>query len=445
MKAKRDDRVARHEELNKAKGMDVLQDALNQATAALPALFLQKLIAKKLQEQGIKRTKSLSERLARHILDGNGEPVKYSRAITLTFTEADGAEIEEAIKRFCDTQLPALVRNGAHRTSKIVLKDLKSRWPDEHAMQIADISEFRERLEDRWGKPLGLLRMLLTMVREWCQGAHQREITRKKAKPQQLTGLLIRLLVRACQVTDEIICLLENGFADGAMARWRTLHEIAVVATVISQYGESIAEQYLAHQSVESKKKMDKYLACYRQLGYKPLSVREQKKIVRNYNKAIAQYGKPFGKDYGWAASHLKNGQPNFVDLEAAAGRADMRAHYQLGNDNVHAGIKSMFVRLGLIEGYTGLLSGRSNAGLTEPGQNAAFTLTQLAALVCMAEPGFDDLVVGEIVVTLKNEIPQAFGRADRQLRKDDKKFRSSGAGTVPHPPSKRRRNHFEI
>jgi hypothetical protein len=409
--------------------MDVLQDALNQAAAALPALFLQKLIAKKLQEQGIKRTKSLSERLARHILDGKGEPVKYSRAITLTFTEADGAEIEEAIKRFCDTQLPSLVQNGAHRTSKTVLKDLKSRWPDELAMQIADISEFRERLEDRWGKPLGFLRMLLTMIREWCQGAHERLLTRKKAKREQVPGLLIRLLVRACQVTDETICLLENGFADGVMAMWRTLHEIAVVATVISQYGESIAERYLVHQAVESKRKMDKYLACYRQLGYRPLSVREQEKVVRNYDKAMAQYGKPFGTDYKMGGFGLAEYSPTFADLEVAAGRAQMRAHYQMGNDNIHAGIKSIFVRLGLIEGYTGLLSGRSNAGLTEPGQNAAFTLTQLAAMVCMADPSFDDLVVGEMVVTLKNEVPQAFGRVVRQLRKDDKKHRAAVSG----------------
>ena len=419
--------------------MDVLQDALNQTTAALPALFLQKLISRKLQEQGIKRTKGLSERLAKHILEGNSEPFEHSREITLTITKADADDIEQAIERFCDTQLPKIVPDVARRTSKTVLKDLKSRWPDEHALQNKDLSGFRDRLEDRWGKPLSGLRMLLTMVREWCQSAHERQLTQKKANREQVPGLLIRFLVRACQVTDEIICLLENGFADGAMARWRTLHEIAVVATILSQYGESIAERYLAHQAVESKKKMDKYLACYQQLGYKPLTVREQKKIVRNYDNAIARYGKPFGTDYGWAASHLQNNRPTFVDLEAAAGRADMRAHYQMGNDNVHAGIKSMFVRLGLIEDYTGLLSGRSNAGLTEPGQNAAFTLTQLAALVCMNEPSFDDLVVGEMIVTLKNEIPQAFGRADKQLRKDDKSFRSSGNGAISQPARKRK------
>lgn len=86
--------------VDKQANMDVLQDALNQATAALPALFLQKLIAKKLQEQGIKQTKGLSERLAKHVLEGNREPFKHSRATTLTFTKADADEIEQAIERF---------------------------------------------------------------------------------------------------------------------------------------------------------------------------------------------------------------------------------------------------------------------------------------------------------------------------------------------------------
>jgi hypothetical protein len=88
------------------------------------------------------------------------------------------------------------------------------------------------------------------------------------------------LHVRACQVTDEIICLLENGLADGAMARRRTLHEIGMVAAVLSQHGEDMAEHHLAHEAVESKRAMVKYLTFAAALGYKPLSQREVNKIA---------------------------------------------------------------------------------------------------------------------------------------------------------------------
>jgi Family of unknown function (DUF5677) len=207
------------------------------------------------------------------------------------------------------------------------------------------------------------------------------------------------------------------------MARWRTLHEIAVVAAVIAQHGESIAERYLAHQAIESKKAMDRYLACHKLLGYKPLAIREQKKIQKNYDRAIALYGKPFKSDYGWAANHLKNPQPNFVHLEEAAGRAEMRSHYQMGNDNIHAGVKSMYVRLGLLD-YEGLLAGRSNVGLNEPGQSAAHTLTQLCALVCFSQPVFDDLVIGAMTETLMTEIPRSFSLVANQIRRADKAWR---------------------
>jgi len=36
------------------------------------------------------------------------------------------------------------------------------------------------------------------------------------------------------------------------MARWRTLHEINVVITLIAEDGDELAERYLAHDIVES-------------------------------------------------------------------------------------------------------------------------------------------------------------------------------------------------
>jgi hypothetical protein len=411
--------------------MDALQQTLSQAIGELPALFLENLISKKLQNQGITAPKRLSKKIAKHLLSGTTEPLsyksrKYSGTINLAFDEADTEEITRALDRFCTTELPRLLTGIARRLSLKVFKDLKTRWANEHALQDAELSEFRKRLKQRWGKPLGQLRMLLTMSREWGQNAHDREISRKKNKTKQLRKILIRLHVRACQVTDEIICLLENGLADGAMARWRTLHEIAVVAAVISKHGETIAERYLAHQAVESKRAMEKYLACYKDLGYKPLPAREQKKIVKAYDQAVAKYGQPFKTDYGWAALHLKSPSPTFAALEKAAGRAEMRSYYQMGNDNVHAGIKSMFVRLGLPDDYDGLLAGRSNAGLMEPGQNAAHTLTQLSVLVFLSEPNLDDLVTADMMRMLRDEIPKSFYRADRELRRDHKKHQTA-------------------
>lgn len=410
--------------------MDVLQQALHKAIASLPALMLEKLISKKLRDQGVKFPKTLPRKIAEHILSGTTEPFRHAgrtqpKDISLTFDEADGEEVTRVVEKFLNVQLPALVDDFAERISKKTLRDLKKNWTEEQRLQQVDLAGFRERMEETWGKPLGQLRMLLTIAREWC-GEAQGEAGDSEANGKsRLKKLMERFLVRSCQVTDEIICLLENGFADGAMARWRTLHEIGVVAAVISNFGKDIAERYVAHQAVESRRAMKKYMDCCVDLGYRPLGAREVKRIEKRYDTAIARYGDTFKSDYGWAAHHLKKTRPSFANLEAAAGHATMHAHYQMGSDNVHAGIKSMYGRLGLMMEYDGLLAGRSNAGLTDPGQNAAHTLAQIAVLVCLS-PKLDDLVAGNIVQMLREEIPDSFWQADRRLRRKDKAFRQA-------------------
>ena len=396
----------------------------------LPALLLEKVIARKLKEQGI-AGKGLSRKLADHVLSGKREPLnfrssKHTGIVTLDFNQADADEITQAADKFCETQLPKLLANISAKTSRKILKDLKSGWATENSLQSNEISEFRKRLEERWGKPLDQLRMLLTVAREWFEGRRKRELSQTAHNDKEFREIIARLLARACQVTDEIICLLENGFADGAMARWRTLHEIAVVSAVISQHGSSIAERYVAHQAVESKRALDKHMECYKKLGDKPIPQREQKKILKAYDSAIARYGKAFKYLYGWAAFHLQKEKPTFADLEEDAGRAEMRPYYQLGSDNVHAGVKSIFFRLGLIENYTSMLAGRSNAGLAEPGQHTAHTLTQLAILICLSMPTFDDLVTAEIMRKLRDEILYSFYHAEKLLVRDDRRYRAT-------------------
>ncbi|WP_160725321.1 DUF5677 domain-containing protein [Bacillus sp. USDA818B3_A] len=41
------------------------------------------------------------------------------------------------------------------------------------------------------------------------------------------------LMIKYIDVFDEIVCLLENGFPDGAMQRWRTLLEYSIIIIFI--------------------------------------------------------------------------------------------------------------------------------------------------------------------------------------------------------------------
>ncbi len=417
--------------------MDSPQRTLDHALKELPHRFFEGMVSKKLRALGIEATPALSRELAAHILTGNGGPFRYRSSkphgtvVTLVFDDADGNELTKALDSFCETRLPQLVDSLASSTSKQLVKRLRSDWVNEHLLQQTEAFEFRGFLEDRWGIPLAQLRMMLTIAREWCPELNNKPRDFEKDNKSKLHNVLIRLLIRACQVTNEIICLLENGFADGAMARWRSLHEIGVVASVISLHGEDIAERYIAHAAVESRRAMDRFTECRERLGHKPISKRARRKIMKAYQAVIDRYGEVFKGNYGWAAEHLRKKSPTFAELEVEAGREEMRAHYQMGNDNVHAGVKSIFHRLGVLENYVHLLPGRSNAGLAEPGLNTALTLMRLSVLVCMSND-LDDLAIAQVMISLSDETQRSFCLADKKLRRDDKIQRATAQS--PHP-----------
>jgi Family of unknown function (DUF5677) len=349
--------------------------------------------------------------------------------LSIQITDEDIEYVVKGAERFHKEQLEGVVRKTANDTADLLYKSLSKRWADEFKAQLQDIEQFRERLEDRWGKGLARLRMLLTIVRECAQGAYERRRRANGGKARQYEDVMLRLHVRACQVTHEIIVLLENGLADGAMARWRTLHEITIVAAIIARFGDEIAERYMYYQIVESFKAIKAYERDHKGLGFKPPSKRQSDKIRKDHAGAIARFGRKFGEEYGWAAHHLKVKEKErltFAGLEKEAGNAFMRSPYKMASYNVHASPKGVYFKLGSLGGLSGYIAGASNAGLTEPAQHAAVSLFQITMLAIGESVVFDDLVAANIIARLAVEIPEEFWRAEKQLRRDDKKHRAA-------------------
>lgn len=109
-------------------------------------------------------------------------------------------------------------------------------------------------------------------------------------------------------------------------------------------------------------------------------------------------------------------------EIEMAAKQSVMASHYKLASYNVHAGPHALFFRLGLM-GESGLLAGASNAGLVDPGQNTAITLTFISILLTKDCADLDIITMMKIMLQLRNEIPQAFAQADAKLRKDHVRY----------------------
>ncbi len=403
-----------------------LQQALSEAVADLPRLLLKKLLERKLEEADLKPTRKRVRILTDALMSGKCEQIELDsdddREVVISFTDDDAKELDKSARKFVEDELPKIVKRLPQQLARSIIKTLKATWPEHKAWEQQTHQGFQDRLADRWGEAFDLLGMLLTISREIGEDFHRRRRRSRARRNRHRTEVLARLHARACQVTGEIILLMQAGFADGAMARWRTLHEIAIVATLVAEHGDELAECYLAHDVVESRRALEMYKTTYKDLGYRPPPKREAKRTERIYQSVLQKYGNSFKNQYGWAAKHLGKANPNFADLEEAAQRSHMRSHYKMASQNVHAGVKGITDQFGMLPDSPAILAGVSNAGLDEPGQNAAITLNQITFLLLGPRIQLDELVTMRILVDIQKQTIDAFARAGRKLEREVKR-----------------------
>lgn len=271
--------------------MKPLQKALHTSIDGLPRIALVKILAPKLKAAGIRGHRRKAEELADYILTSKEDSFAWGEddedeEIVISFDEDDHRELERISAKFTDSLknlIPKLARTTAQRVLRVSIR----RWREERYVELRQMEGFKLRLEDRWGEGLDLLRLLVTMAREVGTEYHETLVASQARKNRHLRIALSQLHIRACQVAHEIIVLLENGLADGAMARWRTLHEIATVALVIDDGGNPVAERYLSYDVVETKKALDQYIVDHAALGYSAPTARQVKQTNAAYDAAL--------------------------------------------------------------------------------------------------------------------------------------------------------------
>ncbi|HEV2628842.1 MAG TPA: DUF5677 domain-containing protein [Pseudolabrys sp.] len=411
--------------------MDTLQKTIDAWLEQLPRLLFANLLDKKLRAQGIKLSRQKREQLADTILvdkletfefdDGNKNSRK--RKISISFTDSDIRYLERKSQKFLD-QFPALIHQITEKQSKSLLRSLKRKWPTESRAQRRDLDSFRKRLQDRWGDGLGKLRMLITIAREYGSETNNVIGRTDGQKSKKAFDILIKLHARSCQVAEEILCLLSNGFADGAMARWRTLHEIAAVGYLLQRHGDELAERYQHHEVIESRKAAIQYQRHQRRLGQRPLSDNTLRKIEADRASALALYGPHFANPQGWASKHLGKSNPSIADIQEGAGIDYLAPYYRMASHNVHANPKGVFFTLGLVRGSNTLLAGPSNAGLADPGHVTALSLVQMSSLLLTFCPTLDNQIAMRVMHALADEVGTSLLAAHTKLKADDRAFR---------------------
>ena len=398
--------------------MDALHTSTLRQLGRIPYETAARLIEQKLSSAGIHITRAQRAQIAEWLeADGDHSKLPFDlgpsapdKHVPLVITAENTQRVMRAVQKVMD-DLPAMLDSVMTQTATGILKTLRRRWAAEAGRQRADMEPFTQRLAQRWKRPVARLSMLLTIARELGESVNNEVRTPEFADRRHTVNVLTRLHARACQIALEIITLLRGGFADGAIARWRTLHEIAVTAFFVAQYGESVAERYIAYRVVESFRASVEYEKHRDRLGYEPLAPDKLRHTASAFAAAEARFGKNFTKPYGWAAEALKMKDPKFVHIEEAVRIDHLRPFYKLATQNVHANPNAAFFRLGLIGESPTLLAGASNLGLSDPGQITARSLTQVTTTIGNLNPTVDNVVALKVLTLLLPEVRDSFAR----------------------------------
>lgn len=306
----------------------------------------------------------------------------------------------------------------ATQLARSLLEALRSQMPRRLRDHRRDHSGFVRRHATLWKAGFDLFEATLAICAELGDAFNAQYRARAAQDQDYLFDVLTRLQARAVHVAHEVLALLKEGFADGAHARWRTLHEIAVTAYFINSRGAELAKRYVEHQFIESYKAALQFQEHAPRLNHRKISRRELSRLKTFRDALCEDYGKPYGTTYGWAAAALAKERPTFDDIEGQTDLRHWRPYYRLASHNIHANPKGLFNQLGIPRGTSVLLVGPSNYGLTDPAQGAIHALVVVTTMLLVYRPGLDSVVYAKILQELDVQTANAFWRVQRRMER---------------------------
>ncbi len=271
--------------------------------------------------------------------------------------------------------------------------EIKRTWPDAATRRRKYNDGFRTRILQRWQPAFDLLEAEWTISQEAGSEFFRDERGKAVNEDDHVFEALVNLHSRALLVAKEALCLLEGGFPDGAMSRWRTLHEFNVTAHFLLKHGNKTAHLYLSNAYFEALRHA-KQAQSYSQ---DDPSIKIAPEIIKALEQKCAELKRTLeldsnidlSKDYAWSASTLNIKRPTLYDIEQDTGRDFWRPRYRWASQHIHGGHSGSKGLLGMAEAdrNVAMLVGPSNGGLVDPIQMVAHSLADITDALLSSRP----------------------------------------------------------
>lgn len=295
---------------------------------------------------------------------------------------------------------------------------------------------FESRLFSRWKAGFDLFEIFWVIALEAGISLTEKHGEQARREQDFVFDVLSRIHARACLTASEVYALMRTGHASAAMARWRTLHELAVVAIFIRENGQDTAERYLLHNAIESWKATSLYQRYCQRMGYKPIEQAEVDATRAERDQLCARYGAIYGKSYGWAAAALgitnSKGRITFDDIERASGIDHLRPFYKMASHGIHSESKGAYWNIGTI-GSSIILAGPTDTGFCDPAHATLISLHQCTVCFLMTKFDVTEAMTMKMMGSLLDEAGQTFLDIQKQLEREEQGRTSQMTKEDPH------------
>lgn len=273
--------------------------------------------------------------------------------------EKNGKAEADILCHFESKELSKVLIDSLEKMSCDIKESMERTMFEEVLNFRAEDAEFLARQEQKWGKCFVASEAMYLLILEVAEAYNDfvSEKDKEDIKPSlNMYVALKHIHGRALQQYLEVVTLMKNGFADGAYSRWRSMYELAVIASFIKENGEEVAKSY-----IEASTTTDRY-------------------------------------DWAKSSGLFENKKTKHVTFNDIQKKCDLNSaiwknQYDLANKIVHASPQGTFARLGNMNHPDQISVGRSDYGITTPAEHSALTLAIISSLFLTVYPYGDGLL----------------------------------------------------
>lgn len=297
-------------------------------------------------------------------------------------------EAQKIVAEYENMDITGVYQETINNMANKTFSYFKETMYEEAIRYRADENEFIARQEQIWYKAFVASEALYIMSFE-CGIKYKdyvSNLSEEILKAKKWTFFALQNIHgRALQIYLEIVTLIKNGFADGAYSRWRSLYELAIIASFILKNGENTARCFY-----NASNTYDRY----------------------DWAKACDGLAK--------IKRHL-----TFKDIEKLCdiNTEAWKQEYILANQTIHASPQGTFNRLGTQGNDNVILVGRSDYGITVPGEHAAILLAQISTMLFTLFPEDDTLVQTKVIIKWVGFVRETYFKTHDEAFPDDEKL----------------------